>query len=168
MSRLFALSAIGRDRPGIVAAIAKVLFEKQCNLEESSMTRLGDDFAVLLLVSTPHELSLQDLRAAAPDLTFELHEVSSRAHPAEGVPYTLVVYGVDKPGIVFKVTEKLAEAGINIVDLRTHMTRGLYSLVMDLEMPSHAVAASISEKLAAVAGEMKVDITLNVSETDEL
>jgi glycine cleavage system transcriptional repressor len=48
MKQWFALSAIGRDRPGIVADLAELIYECDCNLEDSSMTILGSEFAVLL------------------------------------------------------------------------------------------------------------------------
>src|SRR5262249_48867881 len=51
MKRLFALSAIGHDRPGIVADLAELIYECDCNLEDSRMTLLGSEFAVLLLLS---------------------------------------------------------------------------------------------------------------------
>src|SRR2546427_7994980 len=51
MRRWFALSAIGRDRPGIVADLAELIYECDCNLEDSRMTILGSEFAVLLLLS---------------------------------------------------------------------------------------------------------------------
>src|SRR5215813_1215224 len=51
MKQWFALSAIGRDRPGIVADLAELIFESDCNLEDSSMTILGSEFAVLLLLT---------------------------------------------------------------------------------------------------------------------
>jgi glycine cleavage system transcriptional repressor len=51
MKQLFALSAIGRDRPGIVADLAELIYECDCNLEDSRMTILGSEFAVLLLLS---------------------------------------------------------------------------------------------------------------------
>ena len=51
MRRWFAMSAIGRDRPGIVADLAELIYESECNLEDSRMTILGSEFAVLLLLS---------------------------------------------------------------------------------------------------------------------
>jgi predicted amino acid-binding ACT domain protein len=51
MRRWFAMSAIGRDRPGIVADLADLIYDCDCNLEDSRMTILGSEFAVLLLLS---------------------------------------------------------------------------------------------------------------------
>ena len=83
MKKLIALSAIGKDQPGIVAALTWVLFERGCNLEDSSMTRLRGDFAVLLLISMPENMTLEGLKvalesaASSKGLTFTLRELSS-------------------------------------------------------------------------------------------
>jgi glycine cleavage system transcriptional repressor len=181
MKKLIALSAIGQDQPGIVASLSKVLFEQNCNLEDSSMTRLKDDFAVLLLVSPPENLSLESLKKALEPvgiqlgLSISLRELSPAAampNPAQVLSYTLVVYGLDHPGIVYKVAQCATDSKVNIVDLRTHVTPGnekpLYSLVMELEIPGSQAIGHFQEKLNQLKGELKVDITLNASETDEL
>ena len=68
MKQWFALSAIGRDRPGIVADLAQLIYDCDCNLEDSSMTILGSEFAVLLL-----------LTGEAPDIAAALTAQSRRA-----------------------------------------------------------------------------------------
>ena len=76
MKQWFALSAIGRDRPGIVADLAELIFECDCNLEDSSMTILGGEFAVLLLLSGRSPDCLQRLSAACKRL--EMGKTSDR------------------------------------------------------------------------------------------
>ena len=49
--RHFAVSAIGRDRPGIVAAVSKVLLDHEGNIEDSQMTILRGHFTMTLIVS---------------------------------------------------------------------------------------------------------------------
>ncbi|HUO58564.1 MAG TPA: ACT domain-containing protein [bacterium] len=182
MKKLVALSAIGKDQPGIVAALAKVLFEKGCNLEDSSMTRLKGDFAVLLLISLPESLGLEELKAAlqgvaqVKSLNVALRPLSGEeaaASPGKGtLAYTLVVYGVDHPGIVYRVTQAAADLGANITDLRTHVTMSgstpLYSLAVELEMPGPSVVESFQKKLESLKKELKVEATLNPVEADEL
>src|SRR4029450_2560165 len=51
MRRWFAMSAIGRDRPGIVADLADLIYESDCNPEDSRMAIPGSEFAVRLLLS---------------------------------------------------------------------------------------------------------------------
>ena len=47
----FAVTIISKDRPGIVADASEVLFRLGCNIEDSSCTMLGGDFAMILVVS---------------------------------------------------------------------------------------------------------------------
>lgn len=177
-----AITALGKDRPGIVASLAKALFESGCNLEDSSMTRLKGDFAVLLLVSFPGNTSFTGPRAslegAAKDLglTLQVRELApEEAEPspdAPSLPHTLIVYGVDHPGIVHRVAQTASENRANITDLRTHVTRGkdapLYSLTMDLDLPDQAAADSLGKALDALKKDLKVEIAFRPMEADEL
>ena len=49
----FAVSVFGRDRPGTVAAVTRVLADARCNLEDTSMTILRGHFAMMLVVAGP-------------------------------------------------------------------------------------------------------------------
>ena len=51
MTQLIVLSAIGTDRTGVVQDITKVILDCGGNIEESRMTTLGAEFAMLMLVS---------------------------------------------------------------------------------------------------------------------
>ena len=51
MRRWFILSAIGTDRPGLVADLAQLIYDCDANLEDSRMTILGNEFAAILLCS---------------------------------------------------------------------------------------------------------------------
>ena len=56
------LSVLGHDRPGIVAAVAKVLFEQNCNIENVSQTILQTEFSGSFIVTLPPQLLLDKLR----------------------------------------------------------------------------------------------------------
>jgi len=175
-----ALSAIGQDRPGIVARLTRALFEQGCNLEESSMTRLKGEFAVLLLVTLPEGVSAAALEksvdpaARALGLTVLVREVGPEEMRAEDdsqtLPYTLVVYGGDRPGIVFHVTDAAARHALNITDLRTRVTgpTPVYSLIMELEAPNELAVQAFRDDLARLKGELNVETTLEPVEAEEL
>ena len=57
----FAVTAIGRDRPGIVAAISAALLELDGNIEDSQMSILRGHFAVMLIVKLPETADADDL-----------------------------------------------------------------------------------------------------------
>ena len=81
MTQLIVLSLLGSDRPGIVDEMTKVILECGGNIDESRMTALGKEFAMLLLVSgnwhtlNKLEASLDKL-AADNDLTITLKSAS--------------------------------------------------------------------------------------------
>lgn len=181
MKRLFALSAHGQDRPGIVAALTKALFESGCNLEDSSMTLLKGDFAVLLLVSLPEGKPAQELKtrldpvAAQWGLTISLRELSAQeaSFPLPGgLPHTLILYGLDHPGIVYKVAQAAADLKVNITDLRTHVTQSggkdLYSLVVEVDIPNIGTVTAFQAVLEKLKKELNVEIRLNPADAEEL
>ena len=51
MSQLIVISAVGTVRTGVVQDLTKVILSCDGNIEESRMTTLGSEFAMLLLVS---------------------------------------------------------------------------------------------------------------------
>src|SRR5262245_66297954 len=116
MTRWFALSAIGRDRPGIVADLSELIYECDCNLEDSSMTILGSEFAVLLLLSGEGEDVERRLSAGCKRLEWE-KRLTVLFRPLEGdeprraadrsAGLECVVSGVDKAGIVARVARAL-------------------------------------------------------------
>src|SRR5689334_2528817 len=107
-----AVTAVGQDRPGIVAGVTEALLRLGCNLGETSMTRLRSEFAMILLVQLPTGSFEEAVRAALDPvgvslgLTITVRHLSvEESAPAagEGVGYILRVYGADRPGIVHAV-----------------------------------------------------------------
>ena len=126
-----ALTAVGADRPGIVAALTGTLEELGCNLEDSTMSILRGQFAVLLVVAVPAGLDAPTVEASlAPvadrlDLVVVVRPVRGdppdRPGAGDGELYAFSVHGADRPGIVHRATDALGAAGGNIVDLSTRL-----------------------------------------------
>ena len=49
----FALTIIGRDRPGIVSQVTELLFRGGFNIADSSCSILGGQFSMILIISNP-------------------------------------------------------------------------------------------------------------------
>ncbi|RJP58254.1 MAG: amino acid-binding protein [Candidatus Auribacter fodinae] len=174
MSTVIALSAIGRDRPGIVAGLTKVLFELGCNLEETSMTRLRNDFAMILLIAVPEGKNADDLRDAMRPVISEfgltmdfrvLNDCEAKANAAaQDANYILSVYGIDKPGIVYTITKMCAEHNINITELGTQVSENqgqpLYALFLEVYIPEFVSIIEISEQLKKFGAQLSVDVSL--------
>lgn len=116
-----AVTAIGADRPGIIARLTGVLRHAEANLADSTTTILGGHCAVMLLVDAPEEVEPQalqeDLAAAVADLEVT---VAVRAlgpgSPSMPATHVLTVYSPDRVGLVHEVTSVVAERGINVTD----------------------------------------------------
>jgi glycine cleavage system transcriptional repressor len=167
----FLLTAAGRDRPGLVAAVSKVLFDKGCNLEDSAMTRLQGEFAILLIfTSDVGETGLaRALRALGrkTGLITHLKVLSQKeARPPAAPTQRLLVslYGADQPGLVYRATQLIAKAKVNISDVSTHRTTGKgasgFILFIEGEPPKGLTAAALERQLRA--GLASTGVTLRV------
>jgi len=173
--RWFALSAIGRDRPGIVADLAELIYECDCNLEDSSMTILGSEFAVLLLLSGESADVERRLAAGCKRLEWEkrltvfFRPLEGDAPPAglRAVPLQCVVTGVDKAGIVARVSRTLADMGVNITALSTQSRpepesgTPIFTMRIDMAAPPGTDRRALRERLERVAAELHVELTLS-------
>lgn len=165
---LLAISAIGADRPGIVAALTQVLYERGCNLEDTSMTILRGHFAMTLIVAGEEAGLEAALHAALPDLLLTVRAVPEEHEQQPTRPYVVSVYGADHPGIVARVAAVLAERAVNITDLTTRLVDDLYAMVLDVDLPPGADAAEAESALHAVAAELEVEATIRPAEPDIL
>lgn len=165
-----AVTAVGADRPGIVAAVTRVLTDRGGNLEDSAMTILGGHFAIMLLVATDDDP--ESLRTALAEETAEF-ALTLSVSPAVGgrtqtVPtHLLSVYGADRPGIVAGVSEAVAAVGANVCDLETQVIGAendpVYAMVMELAAVD---AEALTSQLNDICGQLGVDHTLRTIEAE--
>lgn len=118
----------GEDRKGIVAALTRLLFEKGSNVEDSSMMRLGSEFAVFMILSTEKQLHRGIFAPLEHklNLSIGLKKISSaqaKFQSSRRNLFMVSVHGPDRPGIVYRVTDALSRRGFNITDLSTHRTK---------------------------------------------
>ena len=173
----FVITAVGEDRPGIVADIAKVLYEEGFNIEDSSMTRLNNEFAVMLIVTTDKEISQEQLKEKfrkveeEKGLLINIREIPQEVYEGKreiGDIYNLVVYGADKPGIVYKVAKLLADKNINIADLRTEKSPEIYVLIAQIEFPAGLKEEEITPDIERLKDELNIDISIEKVESVEM
>jgi glycine cleavage system transcriptional repressor len=181
MKRWFALSAIGRDRPGIVADLAELIYECDCNLEDSSMTILGSEFAVLLLLTGEGEDTTQRLSATCKRLEWEKRlTVFFRPLDGEPVPYrtsnqasayTLQAMGVDKAGIVAKIARCLADHRVNIAQMLTQSRpepgtgTPIYTMRLQMDVPGDVDERVLRERLEGIARSLLIDLKVEKAES---
>ena len=174
-SGFLAVTVVGNDRPGIVAAITKVLFDLGCNLEDATSTILRGHFSMMLVVRAPEGVEPGEvderLRAVGSELDLI---VSARpvddAHAVSPIPTHMVsVYGADRPGIIYRVAEALASGGSNITDLTSRLIgtdeQPVYAVMMEVALiDADRTAADLEE----LRNELGLDVSLRPLDADLL
>lgn len=153
MSSLVAVTVVGVDRPGIVASICKVLYDKGCNLEDVSSTILRGHFSMMLLVHVAPAIQAEglerDLQTTGEELglTVTVRRVEETTSKIPVPTHMVSVYGSDKPGIVFRVAETLAKLGANITDLTSRMIgeddAPVYAVMLEVSFPDESDPVSV-------------------------
>lgn len=171
----FAITVVGRDRPGIIADVTGAIAAHGGNLEDSSMSLLRGTFAWMLTVSFDGvgldelDRSLEPIRGT--DLIAAAYSISSELGPSGGPDiseWQLTVHGADRPGIVSALARVLAEHGGNITDLTTTLAADLYVVVADFTLPVGADVDGLAASLRQVADEVGVIAHLSPSSPDVL
>ena len=172
---LMAVTVIGDDRPGIVSGVTRVLFEEGCNLEDVSSTILRGHFSMVLIVEAPAQLEApgleQKMRALGDDLSLVVTVRPVAQAPLHVPPPThmVSVYGADKPGIVYRVAQALADQGVNITDLTSRVIgpeeAPVYALMLEVVSSDET---GLRANLRAVSEELAIDVSVRALEVDVL
>lgn len=181
MANRWVITVMGKDRPGIVAGVTKALYRLGCNLEDSAMSRLEGEFAIMLIFSSPAKVTEAAIRKAGGTLERQLYLAVhlKRLSKAEattpvkvGKPYRIAVYGADRSGIVFRVSEMLARAGVNILDVHTHRSASggpsLYLMLLEVEVPARMKIEWLESRLKTLAKTLGVEVSIHSNEAEVL
>lgn len=163
------LSMFGADQPGLVAELTRILYEEEANLGDADMTRIDGTFAFILSLSLPsnHQQSLEtrlDDLTAGNELVISLTPAGEFESDWGNVEADTIisVYGADKPGIVYRVSDTLANLNINICDLHSSLdeSEGLYIMSLEVRRPDNLELGDLRGELTDAGDELDVDVTV--------
>ena len=173
MKNYFLLTAFGKDRPGIVAGVLRVLVDLKGNIEDASMTRLGGEFTMMLVTSLPSGMTVAKLDKALRPLQKKLGlEVTPKNIPAAAARQTksdapkflISVYGADRSGIVHAITDALAKRKVSVTDLQTKVigssTKPVYVMLLEVDVPASVDLDDLRSELDRLHQDLKVEISL--------
>lgn len=173
--RQLSVTAVGRDHPGIVAAVTRVLYEQGCNLDDSSMSILSGQFTMIMVLEAPDSLGPDQLEEALESaaeqegIAVTVNEVIPAASAPAAHPYVVSVHGADHPGIVYRITSELAAQGVNITNLVSKvMGEQIYTVVLDIDVPESLDPARLSERLHGAAQQEGVELRLRPADVETL
>jgi len=132
VERIIALTALGRDRPGLVADVSGAVTDLGGNIVHVEQSSIYGLFTMLMLIEADdlppgldmyrmaYELSMTGRRYGV-EIQAEVVEKSTLEKPKDVRVVTIV--GSDKPGVMHAITSTIAEAGANIERMQ-HVARG--------------------------------------------
>lgn len=165
------LSAIGEDRPGIVDRLSHAAARQGCNIEDSRMTVLGGEFAVLMLLSGT-TAAVAGLEETAPGIGRELGLMlltkRTRPKPAQPAarPYRIEVTALDQPGLVHELANFFSGRHLNIEALDTdtyaapHTGSQMFKLIMTINIPAGVRVSALREEFLAHCDARNLDATM--------
>ncbi len=168
MSQLIVLSAIGSDRPGVVKDVSKAILDCGGNIEESRMTTLGAEFAVLMLISgnwhTPAKLekALDEL-GERHGLAINLKKTGVTPPHEDCIPYGVDVICLDQPGIVFHLSDFFASRNMEISEVATrryaapHTGAPMFSVQMTVSVPASTPIGQLRDEFHDLCEQLNLD-----------
>jgi len=170
MSTSIVLTLTGPDRVGIVEDVTKALLDVGANVETSRMSRLGGEFAVLMLATVPEaqahavEPAMQTLVDEGYKLTCGVTKESYDEAHVGWAPYRVEVNGADHEGIVHDIARVLSQQGISIESAETGTTMAsvsgtqLFSMTALVMVPPDISDGSWMEQVAEAGANSNVDV----------
>lgn len=175
MKKQLLVTAVGADRPGIVARLTEVFVKHGANLEDSRMAILGGEFAAIMLVSVPVDKldtldkSLLSLKDETIVVTTKQTEAKDPERFSKHLPYELTVTGADHEGIVHAVTRFLSERSINIQAMDTDVVNApetaipLFQMRAIILVPDTVNYSELQNNLSKIGANEGLDILVTTS-----
>jgi glycine cleavage system transcriptional repressor len=168
MDNYLVLTALGKDKPGIVDKLSMAIMDCGCNIEDSRMMVMGGEFAVMLMVAGKwNELaklqdSLQPLREKL-NLTITSARTEVENNVRNLIPYSVEVIAIDHPGIVHQTASFFSAREINIHELNSsryaaaHTGTPMFSMHMVVDIPASVRISALREDFLDFCDELNMD-----------
>lgn len=169
----FSVSFLGRDCPGVVAAISQLFGEAKCNIEAMSQTMIWGEFAAIFIVAAPADLEAEKLHAFLVDGLRASHvDLSVLLRPAAGEqwgkdlkcePFVITVDGPDGPGLIGAMSRIFGRHNVNIENLTAALseeTLGYAMFVFEVMVPESVDLGRLRRELALEAQKYNLRVSV--------
>lgn len=169
--RFLVLSALGPDRPGLVAELSRYLTERGANIEESRMVTLGGEFGMLVLASgdadtiarVRSDAASLEQKTGASVLLRDTVDPRSLAD-TRPLPCTVLADALDHEGIVHTLAAALERLDVSIVSLETSSYNApwtgadLFRFEATCSLPRALLVSDLRKALDEVARAQGIDV----------
>lgn len=168
MKQYLAVSVLGKERPDLLRDITRAVLDSGCQIKDSRMTYLGEQFALLLLAGGSWN-TIARLEGMLPRLaeSLEVAVTTRRSHekPARHdlIPYAIDAIAADQAGIVHNLAEFFISRKIQISELSTRAYPApqtgapLFSIQMAVAIPIDMPIAGLREDFMDLCDRINLD-----------
>lgn len=167
------ISVLGKDRPGIIASVTKVLFEAEFNIEDVSQTILQNQFSGIFIATGPQNITPEALHRELTSVTadFNLHfhvcklgstDITWTTCDCE--PFVITTRGPDRKGLVANITALLAAHNVNVTQLQAAFRGGddpdKNIMIYEVDIPIDLDQTELRRELQAKGRELNLQINI--------
>ena len=168
MKQHIVISAVGPDHVGMVHELTKAVADCGGSISESRMASLGNEFAMLLLV-TGNWHTLAKLEGEfkklgdASGINIQMLRTEARAARNDLLPYSVDVVCLDQTGIVASMAGFFSQRGVDIAELSTrayaaaHTGAPMFSIQMIVNVPSRLHIGVLREEFLDFCDHQNLD-----------
>lgn len=163
------ISALGKDRPGIVNQLTAPITESGCNILDSRMTVMGGEFVTMMLVEgnwsavAKLEGQMGGLQERLALTIIHKRTTERPDEPQGGLPYSVNVVALDHPGIVNQLAKFFSSRNINIQDCYTdsyqapHTGTPMFTATMTVNLPPQVHITALREEFLDFCDSLNLD-----------
>jgi glycine cleavage system transcriptional repressor len=168
----YIITILGKDQPGIIAAVSRVLFEQDFNIEDVRQTILQSEFSGIFIILGPDNVDCSQLRddilAATDMLNLDCHVKTLAPTPDQWTEDTVESFvistrGPDCKGLVAQIAAVLAEHHINVTQLHAVFRGGSAPednvMVYEVDIPITVDLNNLRQELRSKAEQLNLEIS---------
>lgn len=170
MTKRLVLNLIGPDQPGIVDNLAEVIAAHGGNWEQSSMARLGGNFAGILMI-TVADKDADELVKVLESLDSTCMSVAvapPKIIPRTGTVVELDITGQDHVGIVHDISHILADMKVNVDEFESKIEPAsvsggnVFRAHIRMRLPDGLDVDDLRARLEDIASDLMIDLNFEV------
>ncbi|MCG8324353.1 MAG: hypothetical protein MI673_02470 [Thiotrichales bacterium] len=168
MQNFLVLTAIGENTPQLTARVCEEIRQCGCNIVDSRMALLGDNFTLVAMVSgTWDSIAKIEDHVAKLEQDLGLKVATRRTKPSNPgknyMPYAIDVVASDRSGMVHEIARFLTENDVLIQDIYTNTYKAAYSetcmfsLHMTISIPADTSIATLRSDFMDFCDRLNLD-----------
>jgi glycine cleavage system transcriptional repressor len=167
----FIISVLGDDRPGIIAAVTRVLFDNDFNIEDVSQTILQSQFSGIFIVTGPDHIApdrlCTDLQEGTDDMRMHYHVKEMDPSPFVWTDcacecFVITTRGPDRKGLVAQITAVLARHNVNVTQLQAVFRGGIEPgknmMIYEVDIPIDTDMQLLRSDLKSKGSELDLEL----------